>query len=218
VKTNTGILAFCGSKGSGKNTSADIFKEITGVEVEELALAGHLKETCAEIFGIDYENFVNQELKERDLDTFICLDSENITAFLNAFNINGFIFDTHIRPHIGKILKTPREVLQYTGTEILHTIDPLIHAKMVVEKRDPTKVTILTDLRFVNEFNYFELRDDFTAVYVKNSAAEMVANKDPHPSEQELHEFKSFCYELDNQGSLIDLRENIKMMAEDFGL
>lgn len=213
-----GVIAFCGSKGAGKNTSADIFKEITGLPTEELALAGHLKEVCAPIFGVECEKFIKPELKEVELDEYIVLNTNTVQNLLEAFHVKDYNFDKNVRPHLGKVLRTPRALLQYIGTEVLHPIDPLIHAKITMRKKDPNKLTILTDLRFVNEFNYFHRRDDFMPVYVKNSRAEIAASVDPHPSEQEMHRFKNHCYLIYNEGALDELRQNLRRMIDEVGL
>jgi hypothetical protein len=204
------IIAFCGSKSSGKSTSATTFIELVGsAGVEELAIAGHLKTACAEVFQVDYDKFINPALKEVELDDFILLDRQNLAALLKAFMVEEYDFDQVIRPHCGRICRTPRALLQYIGTEVLHPIDPLIHMKVAMKKRDPNKTTLITDLRFKAEFNYLIGNPDFLPVYVKNSGAEMAASADAHPSERQYEEFKAKCYLLNNEGSMADLKSGI---------
>lgn len=212
---NTGIIAFCGSKGSGKSTSAGLFKEIIGVPTEEIAIAGHLKESCAKVFGVDYEKFINPALKEVELEDYIVLDRKNIQALLKAFFVDKYDYDTHVRPHVGRIIKTPRALLQYIGTEVLHPIDALIHVKAAIQKKDPAKLTVITDLRFVAEFEYFNSGVDFLPVYVKNAKAELTASVDAHPSERQFENFKQRCYLLDNEGSIADLTQKLKKLKQD---
>jgi len=211
------IIAFCGSKGSGKSTSALVFKELVTTAVEEIAIAGHLKEVSAAVFRIDYNCFIDPKLKEVELDEYIVLDSKRLEQVLIAFNLIGLDSDKYVRPHVGHIMRTPRQLLQYIGTEFLHPIDSLVHIKMAMRKKDPNKITLITDLRFVTEFNY--LKDnhetDFLPVYVKNAAAELTASVDSHASERQYVEFVSRCRVLNNEGSLQDLRSNIDQMVKE---
>lgn len=211
-----GIIAFCGSKGAGKSTSSDIFKQYYSGGVEEVALAGHLKEVTSNVFGIDMKYFLDPSLKEVELDTYIVLDKKNIEAVYKEFDVNDFSYDKHVRAHIGKVLTSPRKLLQYIGTELLHPIDPLIHVKKMLSKRDPGKLTLITDLRFLNEFEYLKTNFDneFLPFYVKNSRAELSAESDMHPSEKELLLFKNKCTTIFNEGHIVDLQNQIKSTAE----
>lgn len=211
-----GIIAFCGSKGSGKNTSANIFKEVCNFETEELALAGHLKKACSEIFDIPMENFLDQKLKEKELEEYRVLDQDNLKKVFDAFSLSNYNYTKHVVPHIGKVLRTPRKLLQYIGTDVLHPVDPLVHVKNIVKNRNPKKLTIITDLRFLNEFNCLKesLGYSFIPVYIKNSQAENIAMVDYHPSERELDLFKHQCRFLDNEGNLDQLKKNVKKLFD----
>lgn len=206
----TGILAFCGSKGSGKNTSADLVKElVTDGPVEELSFAGHLKTTCSKVFAIDMKFFTDPALKEVELETYVVLAKETIEAVFKAFDVTDFTYDQHVRPHVGQVFDTPRQVLQYVGTEVLHPIDPLIHAKMTLKNKNPNALTLITDLRFLQEFSFVKNIPGFQAVYVANDRAESFAGSDSHKSEKELQLFKHECIRLDNNGNLTDLRTSV---------
>lgn len=214
---NFGVIAFCGSKGSGKSTSATLFKETFTGPTEEIAIAGHLKEVCAKVFNLDINYFLDPKLKEVELDELIVLDLKNLMQVLTDFMVNPVDKDRHCRPHVGKVLTTPRSLLQYIGTEVLHPIDPLIHIKVMIAKKDPNKLTLITDLRFAAEFEYLKTSSlTFTPVYVKNSIAEMRASSDSHASEREYVLFKNRCKELDNESNLGDLRSSIKGLIKEF--
>ena len=174
---STGVIAFCGSKGSGKSTSYQLFKEFYQGETEEIAIAGHLKDVCSKVFQVEMKHFTEPSLKEVEFDGYRILTRTNIEAVYKAFDLDNIDFDTQVRPFMGKVLETPRKLLQYIGTELLHPIDPLIHIKVALAKKDLTKLTVVTDLRFLAEFNYFgeTLNADFTPVYIKRSSAEAQA-------------------------------------------
>lgn len=212
--TKNGIIAFCGSKGSGKSTSAVLLKKVFIGETEELAIAGHLKQTCSEVFGLNQELFINPSLKELELEDPIVLDAANIEAVFRQFFVQNYNFNSHVRPHISKILTTPRKLLQYIGTEVLHPIDPLIHIRATMQKKDQSKLTILTDLRFVNEFEFLteNFNDSFLPVYVRNPTAEIAASVDAHPSERQFELFRNACTVLDNTESMGALESKLKTL------
>lgn len=211
------VVAFCGSKGSGKSTSATLFKELVTLPVEEIAIAGHLKEACARVWKMDINLFLDPALKEVELEDFIVLERAELQALLKEFMVHDYVFDQHVRPHLGRICRTPRALLQYIGTEVLHPIDSLIHIKVAMAKKDPAKITLITDLRFAAEFNYLKEKHDadFLPVYVKNPSAEIKASVDAHASERDYVKFVARCRVLNNEASLQDLKSGINELIKE---
>jgi hypothetical protein len=209
-----GIIAFCGAKFSGKSTSAELFKNLTTLPTEELAFAGHLKTASSEAFGVDMKYFLDPNLKEAELPEYVNLTGNNLKKLMELFNVTPE-FDKNIRPHVGQVFYTGRSLLQYIGTDVLHPIDPLIHVKVTLAKKDPNKLSIITDLRFPQEFDACHAMQDFVGVYVKNAAAENKAFADKHASEQGWKVFKDKCTILDNNGNLSQLQANLTQLVKD---
>lgn len=205
------LIAFCGSKFSGKSTSATIFKNFNESQVEELALASFLKLYCAEVFHVPLEYFLNPDLKEKELDTLVFLDHSNLVELVEKFGCS-YDHEAHIRPHVGKVLTTPRALLQYIGTDVLHPIDRLVHVKNLIKQKDPRKTTVVTDLRFKHEFDFFKnyFKETFYPVFVDNRVAQSKAQSDGHKSETEVFEFKNQCRIIDNNSTLAELEGRIK--------
>lgn len=215
-----GIVAFCGAKFSGKSTSATIFQEMVGAQTEEIAIAGHLKEVCARVFNIPYDDFIDSKKKELELEEYIVLEGEKLAQVLREFDVQTVSYDKHIRSHVGVVIRTPRKLLQYIGTEVLHPIDPLIHVKKALAKKNPNKLTLITDLRFAAEFEYFvQTASDaipFAPVYVKNTAAEVQADADGHASEMQYKLFVNKCRKVDNEAkNVASLRLEIASLIGD---
>lgn len=213
------LIAFCGAKESGKSTSAEIFKSIaasSGKKVNEVAFAGHLKETCAKVFNIEMKYFLDTKLKETELDSYIRLTKEYIEEIFNQFDIQQYDYDKHVRPHMGQVFDTPRRLLQYIGTELLHPLDKLIHVNITLKKIDPTAITLVTDLRFPQEFDGLIDKPEFLPVYVDNKRAENAASSDSHASEKGWQTFKHRCVVLDNNLTLHELNDNIKKLAKEY--
>ncbi len=212
----TGVIAFCGSKGSGKSTASTIFKEHFTGPTEELAFAGHLKDVCSKIFDININHFLDPALKECELDSYVNLTRGNIQAVLQEFNQIHFDYNQHVRTHVGQVFDTPRSLLQYIGTEVLHPLDPLIHVKATLDNKDPNKLTIITDLRFVHEYIYLNNLPKVATVYVANLVAESRAKSDNHKSEREIFLFKDECRLLDNNHDLVALTSGIKTLVKEW--
>lgn len=218
---NKKIIAFCGAKGSGKSTSADLFKDLVkGSKVtKEVAFAGHLKTVCSEVFNIDMKYFLDPKLKESELQNYVNLTITNIEQVFEKFEIAGYSYDPHIRNHCGQVFDTPRKLLQYVGTELLHPLDKLIHVNFAMKKIDLEAITLVTDMRFPQEFDAMYGREDFLPVYVKNTKAELEAEADSHASEKGWQTFKDRCIVLDNERSVGDLIDNLKILiGEYYGL
>lgn len=209
-----GVIAFCGAKFSGKSTSAELFKNMTTLPTEELAFAGHLKTSSSQAFNVDMKYFLDPNLKEAELPEYVNLTGPNLKKLMELFEINPD-YDKFVRPHIGQVFYTGRSLLQYIGTDVLHPINPLIHVEVTLKKKDPNKLSIITDLRFPQEFEACRASPDFLGVYVRNSAAENKASADKHASEQGWKVFKDNCLILDNNGNLNQLQLAIQALIKD---
>lgn len=209
------LIAFCGAKESGKSTSAELFKTlINGIQVKEVAFAGHLKETCSKVFNVEMKYFLDPKLKERELENYVRLTTETIEQVFTEFAITEYNFDQHIRPHLSQVFDTPRKLLQYVGTELLHPLDKLIHVNYALRSVDTSKITLVTDLRFPQEFDVLNGKPEYLLVHVSNLKAEANAATDTHPSEQGWKYFKEKCVSLDNNGTLADLTTNLQRLIE----
>lgn len=209
-----GVIAFCGAKFSGKSTSAELFKNLTTLPTEELAFAGHLKTSSSQAFNVDMKYFLDPNLKEAELPEYVHLTATNLKKLMELFEITPD-YDKFIRPHVGQVFYTGRSLLQYIGTDVLHPINPLIHVEVTLKKKDPNKLSIITDLRFPQEFEACRATPGFLGVYVKNAGAENKAAADKHASEQGWKVFKDNCLILDNNGSLSELTKSIKRLVEE---
>ncbi|MDX1471016.1 MAG: hypothetical protein R3213_05935 [Flavobacteriaceae bacterium] len=196
------ILAFAGSKGSGKTTAFQVLRENFN-DVHEAMLAGNLKKSVCEVFGFDFNRLDDLAYKEDLLDVPVELTRENLTKVADYFGVE-YDFDTHIRSHVGYVCESLRHLLQYIGTEVLRGIDDDIHVKGVLNKLPNDGLVVITDLRFESEFNYFyeNHKNEFYPFYIKNNAAELAAENDTHQSETDLQKFKNKCDLIDNNYTL----------------
>ena len=176
------IIGLIGAKQAGKTTAFETLSRM--VPVEEITLAAKLKDVCSEIFEVPREAFDKSHLKEQSFDIPINLDVSNLNRVFSSYGLRPD-YDKFIRPHIGKILYSPRQIAQYVGTEVLRAFEPDIHCRVAAENCLGT-IGIVTDMRFPNEYEYFAKHSGFIPVYIKNRAAEMAASRDTHSSEAHL--------------------------------
>jgi hypothetical protein len=81
-------------------------------------------------------------------------------------------------------------------------VDQDIHIKSV-ELADKG-VSIISDLRFVNEFKAFSGRPDidYYPIYINRKSAEEAITPDIHIAEREFLTFRDFCYKINNNGTI----------------
>lgn len=207
---NRTIIGLAGVKTSGKSTVADIITKLIGGNITESALAGKLKDVSASAFGLTREYFDNQNLKEtpfEDGPKTLTLDIiEDILLNFNTLLTKELIDIYTLSGIIDMKMGTPRVIAQIVGTEVLRaTGNQDIHCENM-----PTNahgVTIVSDLRFPNEFTYFDKNEDITflPLYIQRTEAEDLVTEDSHLSERSVFDFSSDCICVPNNSSLEDL-------------
>lgn len=204
------ILAFCGVKQSGKTTAFDIIQD-SFPEVIEIQLARKLKDESAKIAGFPRDHLDLNQFKEKNLKEPLFLTPEMITSVIKSFGYTPD-FDLHVRPHIGTVLYTPRQVAQYVGTEICKNVDPEIHCKYATKDLPEDAIFVVTDMRFPDEFEYFKANypKAFSSFYIQNYNAESISKEDPHPSERLVLETAKLCaVKIENNDSMRAYKDKI---------
>ncbi|PWU06084.1 MAG: hypothetical protein C5B47_08115 [Verrucomicrobia bacterium] len=200
------IIALTGLKTSGKSTAFGFIKEAYP-EVVEIQLARKLKDESSRVFGIPRDAFDNPSLKEVPLEMPVFLDRARIEAMIRAFGFEPD-YDKHVRPHVGVLLETPRRVAQFIGTEVLRNVDQDIHCRGAIMGIPDRGLFVITDMRFLSEFEFFSGTSGFYPFYIQSDRAEMGAI-DMHPSEREVLKVAERCTRISNNGSLNDLKQRV---------
>jgi hypothetical protein len=211
------VIGLIGAKGAGKTTAFNAIKSL--FDVQEITLAAKLKDVCAKAFNIPRDWFDSHDFKEKDLEDPVFLNRENLTVVWTSYgvkDVTGEFYDKFIRPHVGKILYTPRQVAQYIGTEVLRSYEPDIHcleAARAVEKQ----VGVVTDMRFPNEFDFFAKNYvKFYPIYISNVGAEVAAGKDTHASEAHLKDLARRAFKaIPNNSSIREFEDAIKAFVKE---
>lgn len=101
--------------------------------------------------------------------------------------------------------KTPREVLQFLGTDIFRKYyGDNMWIKVLDKKMDKSKNNIIADIRFINEYHYIKSNNGLMIKVVKTD----LTSFDTHISENELNDYDADILII-NDSSLEDLYNKI---------
>lgn len=165
-------IGICGEKGHGKDTLAKLVCQRLP-RSKKTAFADVLKDMAAEIFELPVEIFHDQTMKEVFLGDYILLD--NYLARMHAAT------GLPIKPQ-GKAAGTPRELIQYFGTEYVRRADNSYWVRHTLTQ-DPTdlKHLVVSDVRFADEARAVNDRNGLTVRLVRT---DLPSSGDKHVSER----------------------------------
>lgn len=199
------IIGLCSKKRSGKTTSFKMLEDMfasKGVEVKEIMFAGPLKSFICESYDyITMDMVEDQSIKELDLFSFVF--TEELLLGVEAY------WDVKVSRECLDVEKTSiRGFLQYLGTDVLRSVDDKIHIRAAHKQVDPSKINIITDVRFMNEYEYLSKLDGFVSIALKRDLGELC---DTHLSEQGVEDVQAMCsVVIENNGTLEDLRQSLE--------
>lgn len=203
------IIGICGFIGSGKDTIADYLVNFHGFRRE--SFANSLKDAVSSVFGWDRTMLEGRTKQSREW-------REQRDEWWSQ--------------RLGREI-TPRYILQYWGTEVVRTgfHDDMWIASLENKLRLSQDNIVITDCRFPNEIKSIK-KAGGKIVWVKRGdlptwySTAVAANQGYEFAIQELKRLKihasetswvgtKFDYELDNNGSIDDLFEQIKNLVSD---
>lgn len=199
------IIGLVGLKQSGKSTALEVIQSLC--DAQEIQLAKHLKDVCAEAFSINRLHLDDQRYKEKPLSSPVVIKLKHLVKILDRFDLLTEDNLNKAKKHIGITIPTPRYAAQYVGTNILRDFDPDIHIKMAVKNMDKTKVGVVSDIRFHNEFEAFNDSGEFRSIFVRREAVIPNDLKSQHESERDVLDVGARCeVTIHNDSNLNDFR------------
>lgn len=137
----------------------------------------------------------------------ITLDMENMLECLHKFEIEP---DYRImKKLIGKELKTPREVAQIIGSELLRDHKPDCHIEWAIKNSGDAEVLVASDVRFPNEFDYFAVRGGIM-IHVDRQSVSPKEGENVHQSESHIKSLGKKCHIIvDNNKTLEALEKQV---------
>ena len=161
-------VAIAGVKYSGKDTFGDFFVQKGYTKIN---FADNLKQLCASVFDKNIDLFYNSKMKEVDFETPVIISTFHIEA-INAWVHKTHTFSVESGKHIGKFLKSPREILQYVGTEMLRDAYANYHTEATMIEMAKHPLLVCSDIRFLNERDIMsekakETKHTFLSFYIR---------------------------------------------------
>lgn len=229
VLKKNNVIAFCGLKATGKDTSAQMLKYLLNTpkclhfywmykhfgflgnygKWKITSFAKPLKQVLSIILGVPVKLFEDRNFKEFWVANLKDTEVKFLSRNSNLHPISDKLFSKHAKSHnvtsLQKYDLTIRQWLQYVGTDVLRSFiseNVWINATL---RRDNI---IISDLRFKQEFNALDHYKSFR-ILIERPGCE----PGNHISEQEILELKTnrnFEGYINNNGTLKDLFYKIK--------
>ena len=189
------IIGISGKAGSGKDTAAKML---------EVLYANP---------DISYEDFVNKRYKNfADIQIVHFADTLKETAQV-LFRISEWETNTQEgkKTTIDWIGKTVRELLQGIGQGLRDAIDPDLWIKILFANTENWSNYIIADVRYPNEIK---------AIKERNGILLRIDRKDAgagnHSSETALDNYKEWDVHIENNGSIEDLFEAMRIFIKNY--
>ncbi len=180
------LVALTGLAGSGKDTVADVLVEQRGFV--KLAFADALRKEVAAAFDIDPIHLTQRETKEHPISAltlYRCLDIGFSDCIAGVFNAAG------LSPKLLHVPRSPRQILQWWGTEYRRAQDPdywikkTCQAIAILAECGRDRI-VISDCRFENEADMVRRLDGSIWQVVRPGIAPVAG---AHISETEGNQF-----------------------------
>lgn len=158
-----------GRKRSGKDTLADKLVELDP-NIKRWALAEPVKMLCSNLFiGINVYSGDRELFGLYSLNTDLNIHKYILDTFKVDCNKKHYELISKLKSLLSEYKSndqyyiSPRKVLEIVGTELFKNyVDPLFWIKLV-----PKDVNLITDVRFLDEFNFFKDRGYISVIIDK---------------------------------------------------
>jgi hypothetical protein len=187
------IIAITGLKRSGKDTLAELLKQLAHTSCSILHFADPLKECCQFLFDLTHAQLHGDDKELVDIRWGV--SSRQILQFFGTELMQHKL--SELMPSIGRTLWVRKLVRKIKDIEI----------------NDPSTLCIVSDMRFMHEYN--GLKEAFPKkIIVLRVVSDRCAGLDAHPSEKEWLDIP-VDYIVENNGTLQDLKSMAIAICDD---
>ena len=190
------IFALSGRRRVGKDTVAEILCKNHGFK--RFSFADSLKQLCSDALQMPSFYFFDDEYK--DSKVIFELLPNHVDAIEQLTGLSGLSREI-------KLFETPRECLQYVGTNLIRSVDSDFWIRSLITKlKDRMFDVVITDARFSNE------RIALKAIGATNILIEReTGNQDTHESENDLGKECDYDVVIKNNSRVFQLTRDIEM-------
>lgn len=218
------VIVITGERRVGKDTFANFIMDAYP-NTEKFAVADWFKRELSVVFDLNKSYFYSDELKDKSFSKPVVFDKEMVvwmSAALTRRDLHkrdSLFFHQLLRPFLGKELKSPREMLEWFGFDVIskllgdsfHT-DQLKKDINTFIKDKPDAIAIITDARRYSQSKW--AKENLGAIPVKierNTGKE----RGTHAIEKEVSEFPEGWFKQVFQNPYPDL-DKYKQETLDF--
>jgi len=207
------ILGLSGKASSGKDTTADYLIDHFAWD-SKIALASNLKEACKIIFNLSDDQVLTQKGKRTSFQVPVLLSDFHVSAVVNWINRTHSVHinDVDYTKYLGLELNTPRDVLQFVGTELMRSYCDSYHIDVIMGKLRYYNNVAITDVRFKDEAEAVKAANGKLVRIERDANLRGVSSN--HLSETALDNWGNWDYILYNNSSFCNLYSQIDKMIE----
>jgi hypothetical protein len=215
----TRFITIGGKMQTGKTTSANIIKNIlinNNILLENkihlINFADPLKDACSIIFGVDRKLF--DTIDGKNSLTEIIWPTRKYANYQWMPFTEEWHKKTPSAPKAGERM-TVRELLQFVGTNLLREqLDPDVWIKSVYCKQyKGDDLVIVADCRFPNEADFGKGHGLLIKIERQTGL-----EADTHKSEVLMDDYRGFDYIIENNGTLEELRDKVRVVLLEQGI
>ena len=214
------ILGLSGKSLSGKDTAADFLVSEMGWN-RKSSFSDNLKNICKKIFNLSDIQTRTQEGKKSLIPTITFDRDMHLIPILRELKKSGYTHDARdFNGLLGKKLSSPREILQFVGTDVIRFFYPEYHCISLMQSVSLKEKVVISDVRFPNEAEAILSRGGKLVRLVRLSGVEKRnSNSSRHLSETALDNWKDWDYVLKNNGlELHGFFQEIQIMLTRLGI
>lgn len=186
------IIGLAGKARSGKDSFADVLVEHLGFE--KLFFAQNLKEMCKSVFHLTDYDVYEQKGKETSFYTPMTLTEnhlEGVLKWIHTVTPDVKVADDGFTKSLLLLrndvhFKSPRELLQYVGTEICRECYADTYHIDVVHAQIKNKNYVISDARFKNERAVIKEWEGFNIKVIDPDQEDETVGLSGHASEAEM--------------------------------
>ena len=203
------IIGIVGKARSGKDTFAELLaEEIFNISRKRFVLMAYAQELKLRIqrdFDLSYDQLWGDQKEVED-------------RRYKKKHVNNMIAGRRDKSEIESEYWTPREIMQFIGTECFRSVDNNFWVKTLFRtiSEKEYKNVIITDVRFPEEANAV-LDHDGYLIKVTREEKDSI-HGEAHASETSMDDYDKFDFVINNDGNIEDLRkaaqDTIKLLVK----